>query len=135
MTAFLVDTSVLLDLFERDPVWLSWSRERLVAASEEGTLVINPVIYAESSLGFADVEQLDAVLATLELNVAEIPRAALFLAARQFREYRRRGGVRSGVLPDFFIGAHAAVERLTLITRDLRRRAWFPTVRIIAPAA
>ena len=135
MTDFLVDTSVLLDIVERDPVWLRWSSEQLRDVSEEGTLVINPVIYAEASLAFANVEELDAVLATLQVNVLEVPRQALFLAARQFREYRRRGGVRTGVLPDFFIGAHAALERLTLITRDLRRRAWFPTVRIIAPAA
>ena len=135
MSDFLVDTSVLLDLAERDPVWLHWSREQLEAASAEGTLTINPVIYAEFSLAFTDVEQLDTALANHEINVSEIPRAALFLAARQFRQYRRRGGARTGVLPDFFIGAHAAVERLTLITRDLRRRAWFPTVRVIAPAA
>jgi predicted nucleic acid-binding protein len=135
VTGFLIDTSVLLDLAERDRIWLDWSRGTLEAASNQGFLAINPVIYAEFSLAYAEIEQLDAMLATLDLDVRQIPRPALFLAARQFREYRRRGGVRTGVLPDFFIGAHAAVERMTLITRDLRRRAWFPSVRVIAPHA
>jgi hypothetical protein len=133
MTGFLVDTSVLLDLAERDPIWLDWSRDQLEAASDDGILAINPVIYAEFSLAYADIDQLDAMLTALDLDVRQIPRPALFLAARQFREYRRRGGVRTGVLPDFFIGAHAAVEGMTLITRDMRRRVWFPTVRVIAP--
>jgi predicted nucleic acid-binding protein len=135
VTGFLIDTSVLLDLAESDPVWLDWSRATLEAASNDGFLTINPVIYAEFSLAFADIERLDAMLAALDLEVRQIPRPALFLAARQFREYRRHGGMRTGVLPDFFIGAHAAVERMTLITRDMRRRAWFPTVRVIAPHA
>jgi predicted nucleic acid-binding protein len=133
VTGFLIDTSVLLDVAERDPIWLDWSREALEAASSDGFLAINPVIYAEFSLAYADIEQLDAVLAALNLEVRQIPLPALFLAARQFRDYRRRGGVRTGVLPDFFIGAHAAVQRMTLITRDMRRRAWFPSVRVIAP--
>jgi hypothetical protein len=83
---------------------------------------------------YATIEALDRTLAALQLDGVEIPRPALFLAARVFTEYRRRGGVRSSVLPDFFIGAHAAVEGMTLITRDTRRRGWFPIVRIIAPA-
>jgi len=116
MTGFLIDTSVLLDLAERDPIWLDWSRANLEAAANDGLLAINPVIYAEFSLAYTDIEQLDAILAVLEVDLRQIPRAALFLAARQFRAYRRRGGVRTGVLPDFFIGAHAAVEGMTLIT-------------------
>ena len=135
MTGFLIDTSVLLDLAESDPVWLDWSRGALESASNEGFLAINPVIYAEFSLAYTDIEQLDATLAALDLDVRHILRPALFLAARQFRAYRRRGGARTGVLPDFFIGAHAAVEGMTLITRDNRRRAWFPSVRVIAPHA
>ncbi len=125
----------MLDLAERDPIWLDWSRERLETASNDGPLVINPVIYAEFSLAYASIEELDAMLVTLGLDVRQIPRQALFLAARQFREYRRRGGVRTGVLPDFFIGAHAAVAGMALITRDTRRRAWFPSVKVIAPSA
>ena len=128
MTEFLIDTSVLLDVAERDPIWLDWSRGALEAASNLGLLAINPVIYAEFSLAYASIEQLEAMVAVLELDVRPIPRPALFLAARQFREYRRRGGVRTGVLPDFFIGAHAAVAGMTLLTRDRSRRSWFPTV-------
>jgi predicted nucleic acid-binding protein len=135
VSGFLIDTSVLLDVATRDPLWLAWSREALETASNDGPLAINPVIYAEFSLAYATIEQLDAVLSALNLELRQIPRPALFLVARQFRNYRRQGGVRTGVLPDFFIGAHAAVERLTLITRDMRRRAWFPTVQVIAPHA
>ena len=135
MSGFLIDTSVLLDVAERDPLWLAWSREALETASNDGPLAINPVIYAEFSLAYTTIEQLDAVLSALNLELRQIPRPALFLAARQFRDYRWQGGVRTGVLPDFFIGAHAAVERLTLIARDMRRRAWFPTVQVIAPHA
>ena len=135
MNGFLIDTSVMLDVAEDDPTWADWSQRQLDVASSQGPVAINPIIYAECSLAYVDVEQFDSVLGRLSLAVLEIPRQALFLAARQFRAYRRQGGVRTGVLPDFFIGAHAAVAQLTLITRDLRRRAWFPTVRIIAPAA
>lgn len=135
MTGFLIDTSVLLDLAERDPIWLDWSLWALQTASNDGPLVINAVIYAEFSLAYAEIEQLDVALAALDLHVLEIPRPALFLAARQFRKYRRRGGPRTGVLADFFIGAHAAVAGMTLITRDRRRREWFPTVRVVTPDA
>lgn len=134
MTVFLVDSNVLLDVVTDDPNWADWSQEQLDAASRVGDLVINPVIYAEVSLAYASVEDLDTGLASAGLEVVEIPRPALFLAAAAFRLYRRRGGTRTSVLPDFFIGAHAAVEGMTLITRDLRRRGWFPTVQVIAPA-
>ena len=112
---------------------MDWSRATLETAAGRGLLAINPVIYAEFSLAYAEIEQLDAMVALLALEDRQIPRPALFLAARQFRAYRRGGGTRTGVLPDFFIGAHAAVERMTLITRDTRRRSWFPTVHFIAP--
>jgi predicted nucleic acid-binding protein len=133
VTIFLVDSNVLLDVVTDDASWADWSQTQLDAASRAGGLVINPVIYAEASLAYVAIEDLDAGLASVGLEVLEIPRAALFLAAAAFRLYRRRGGARTSVLPDFFIGAHAAVEGMTLITRDLRRRAWFPTVRVIAP--
>jgi predicted nucleic acid-binding protein len=133
VTRFLVDSSILLDLVEQDPVWLDWSRATLEAAAESGLLAINPVIYAELSLAYAAIEQLDAMVALLALEFRQIPRPALFLAARRFRAYRRGGSIRTGVLPDFFIGAHAAVERMTLITRDTRRRSRFPSVRVISP--
>ena len=134
MTVFLVDSSILLDVVTDDPTWADWSQEQLDAASRVGDLVINPVIYAEVSLAYASVEDLDAGLTSVGLELVEIPRPALFLAAAAFRLYRRRGGTRSSVLPDFFIGAHAAIEGMTLITRDKRRRGWFPTVQVIAPA-
>ena len=133
MTVFLVDSNVLLDVVTDDPNWADWSQEQLDAASRVGDVVINPVIYAEVALAYAAVEDLDAGVAAVGLELLEIPRPALFLAAAAFRLYRRRGGTRTSVLPDFFVGAHAAVEGMTLITRDLRRRAWFPTVEAIAP--
>ncbi len=133
MTVFLVDSNVLLDVVTDDPNWADWSQQQLDTASRIGDLVINPVIYAELSLAYASVEGLDAGIAAVGLELLEIPRPALFLAAAAFRLYRRRGGPRTEVLPDFFIGAHAAVEGMTLITRDGRRRGWFPTVQVIAP--
>ncbi len=135
MTVFLVDTNVLLDITMDDPVWAAWSQQQIDEAGRVGRVVINPVIYAELSLAFHTVEELDAELLASRLDVREIPRDALFLAARVFRAYRRRGGTRTGVLPDFFIGAHAAVEGMTLITRDLRRLGWFPSLQVIAPVS
>lgn len=135
MTTFLVDTNVLLDVVTDDPDWADWSLAQLETAAGRGALVINPVIYAELSLAYTTIEALDAGIAAMDLELREIPRAALFLAAAAFRIYRRRGGARTSVLPDFFIGAHAAVERMTLITRDTRRRAWFPTMEVVTPLA
>ena len=135
MTDFLADSNVLLDVATEDPVWEEWSRRQLDDAWRVGRVIINPIVYVEMSLRFDGVESLDAALVKLGLDVVDIPREALFLAARVFRAYRRRGGVRTGVLPDFFIGAHAAIEDMTLITRDVRRRAWFPTLRFIAPGS
>ena len=130
----LVDTNVLLDVVTDDPVWADWSQQQLNAAALRDRLAINPVIYAELSGGFATIESLDAMLATAEINVAEVPRPALFLAGQVFKSYRQRGGLRTSVLPDFFIGAHAAVLGVTLITRDASRcRTYFPTVELIAP--
>jgi predicted nucleic acid-binding protein len=133
VTVFLADSNVLLDITMEDSVWAAWSQRQIDEAARVGRVVINPVIYAEMSLAYATVEELDLELAAARLEVCEIPRDALFLAARVFRAYRRGGGTRIGVLPDFFIGAHAAVEGMTLITRDLRRRGWFPSLHVIAP--
>jgi hypothetical protein len=135
VTIFLVDSNVLLDVTTGNPIWADWSQRQLDDAWRDGQVVINQVIYAEMSLDFASVEALDFQLSALGLVVLEIPREALFLAARVFRAYRRRGGTRAGMLPDFFIGAHAAVEGMTLITRDLRRRGWFPSLQVIAPVS
>jgi predicted nucleic acid-binding protein len=130
----LVDTNILLDVVTSDPRWGDWSQRQLDAASSRDRLVINAVIYAETAPGFARIEELDAAIANADLALVEIPRAALFLAAKAFSSYRRRGGAKTGVLPDFFIGAHAAVAGMPLITRDpARHRSYFPTVELIAP--
>jgi predicted nucleic acid-binding protein len=130
----LVDTNVLLDVFTEDPKWLGWSLARLEQAAFKGSLLINDVIYAETSTRYASIENFEAVLVSAGITVAPISRAALFLAGKAYARYRSAGGIRTGVLADFFIGAHAAVEQLPLLTRDARRyRSYFPTVELIAP--
>jgi predicted nucleic acid-binding protein len=130
----LVDTNVLLDLVTNDPNWADWSIAKLEAASLNGPLQINDVVYAELSVRYGRIEDLDAFLDEAGLEIVPIPRAALFLAGRVFTQYRKSGGSRTGVLPDFFIGAHAAVSELPLITRDVGRyRTYFPSLRLITP--
>ncbi len=130
----LVDTNVLVDVLQDDPQWADWSIGQLRAHSRIHALVINPVIYAEISLSFSTMEALDKVIETLTLQVREIPRPALFLAGKAFAQYWRRGGVRRQVLPDFFIGAHAAIEGWPLLTRDASRfRTYFPGLDVVAP--
>jgi hypothetical protein len=130
----LVDTNVLLDLFTNDPIWADWSARQLQILSAREALLVNPVVYAELSVGYDRVEALDAALANASVDLVEIPRAALFLAGRAFQAYRAQGGTRTGVLPDFFIGAHAVVAGLSLLTRDARRyRTYFPTITLITP--
>jgi len=132
----LVDSNVLLDIFTRDPKWWEWSLMRLEEATLRGPLLINDVIYAETSVRFRGIEDFDAALEKAGVAFASIPRAALFLAGKAFAQYRSSGGVRTGVLPDFFIGAHAMVQSLPLLTRDARRyRSYFPTAELIAPVA
>ncbi len=130
----LVDTNVLVDVLQDDPQWADWSIGQLRAQSKVHELAINPVIYAEISLSFATLEALDRVVATLGLAMREVPRPALFLAGKAFAQYRKRGGSKAQVLPDFFIGAHAAVEGWSLLTRDAGRfRTYFPSLQVIAP--
>jgi len=130
----LVDTNVLLDVVTEDAVWADWSQRQLEAAAVRGPVLINDVVYAELSVGFLRKEEVDEALAIAQVEMAPMPREALFLAAKVFQRYRAGGGTRSGVLPDFFVGAHAAVARLPLLTRDIRRyRVYFPTVRLISP--
>lgn len=130
----LVDTNVLLDVVTDDPVWQDWSQRQLDAAAMRDSLAINPVVYAELSGGFTSIEGLDAMLASAVIGMAEMPRPALFLAGQIFKTYRRRGGLRTSVLADFFIGAHAAVLGAPLITRDAGRyRTYFPTIELVAP--
>ena len=130
----LVDANVLVDVLQDDPQWADWSIGQMRAQASIHQLVINPVIYAEISLSFSTLETLEEVMATLALELHQIPRPALFLAAKAFANYRRRGGSRLQVLPDFFIGAHAAVEGWPLLTRDASRfRTYFPTLQVVAP--
>jgi predicted nucleic acid-binding protein len=130
----LVDSNVLLDIFTRDPKWWGWSLMRLEEAALHGPLLINDVIYAETSVRYRSIEDFDATLARIGVTIVPIPRLALFVAGKAFTQYRTAGGNRTGVLPDFFIGAHATVESRPLLTRDARRyRHYFPTVILIAP--
>ncbi len=130
----LVDTSVLLDVLGNDAIWADWSQSALESAAATDNLAINDIVYAELSSQFATIEKLDAAIATIGLTHAALPRAALFLAAKAFLLYRSRRGARTGVLSDFFIGAHAAVEGCRLVTRDTRHvSSYFPDVSLIAP--
>lgn len=130
----LIDTKILLDLVTNDAKWADWSIRQLDAAALKGPLAINDVVYAEMSVRFAAIETLEAVLDDAGISVATMPRAALFLAGKAFQRYRASGGKRTGVLPDFFIGAHAAVTRSTLLTRDAQRyRSYFPTIDLVTP--
>ncbi|MCK1642542.1 MULTISPECIES: type II toxin-antitoxin system VapC family toxin [unclassified Bradyrhizobium] len=130
----LVDSNVLLDVITDGEVWADWAQEQLEQAASSGPLVINDVIYSEISTRYATVEGVDAMLRNLDIDLATIPRAALFLAGKAYLRYRSAGGLRTGVLADFFIGAHAAVEQLPLLTRDAKRyRTYFPTLELITP--
>jgi predicted nucleic acid-binding protein len=130
----LVDTNVILDLVTADSVWMEWSRSQLRLAALSGPLAINAVIYAELAPRYDTMAQLDDLVETLEVTFEDLPRAALFLAGQAFLRYRNQGGRRTGVLPDFFIGAHASVTGMPLLTRDRARYVtYFPNVELIAP--
>ncbi|MEX1043354.1 MAG: type II toxin-antitoxin system VapC family toxin [Acidimicrobiia bacterium] len=130
----LVDTNVFLDIATRDPEWYDWSSSALAHAADRNVACINPIIYAEVSLAFDSIERLDTALPPDLYQRRPLPYAAGFLTGRAFADYRRRGGTKTTPLPDFYIGAHAAVEGLDLLTRDSRGyRTYFPTVRLIAP--
>jgi hypothetical protein len=131
----LVDTNVLLDLATEDPVWAEWSQQQFSLAARQDLIAINDVIYAELSVGYGSTDEIDAMLAAEEIIVLPIPRQALFLDGKAFVRYRKAGGVRTGTLPDFFIGAHADVAGVPLLTRDPRRYGtYFPRVTLIAPS-
>jgi predicted nucleic acid-binding protein len=130
----LVDANVLLDVWQADPNWQKWSTNQLRTQSKIAELAINPIIYAEISISFATPAALDARLDDLGIAVLSIPRHAAFLAGKAFVQYRRKGGGKSSVLADFFIGAHAAVSGSSILTRDTRRYStYFPSVLLIAP--
>lgn len=132
--ATLVDSCVLLDVITGDKQWVDWSAEQIAVAMDAGRVVINPLIYAEVSVGFESVEELDELLPAGDYEREPLPYVAGFAAGKAFLRYRR-GGDRRSPMPDFYIGAHAAVAGYRLLTRDVRRyRRYFPTVDIIAPA-
>jgi predicted nucleic acid-binding protein len=132
----LVDANVILDVVTGDPRWSGWSAEHLSDAADRSRLAINPIVYAEVSVGYERIEEIDAVLSPSDFLRLPLPYAAGFLAGKCFQRYRRAGGARRSPLPDFYIGAHAAIERLPLLTRDARRyRTYFPSLQLIAPSS
>ena len=130
----LVDSNVILDIAYEDSRWRRWSEAAVEQAAEETVLVINPIIYAEVSIGYAQAEHVEAVMPADRFRREALPYDAAFAAGKAFLDYRRRGGTRTSPMPDFYIGAHAAVRRYRLLTRDAARyRTYFPTVELIAP--
>ena len=134
MTAVIVDSNVILDVATDDPTWGEWSSRTLARTADESILIVNALIYAEVSIGFPTIEDLEAALPAHVYRRDDLPYEAAFLAGKCFLEYRRRGGTRRSPLPDFYIGAHAAVTGYRLLTRDAARyRTYFPTLDLIAP--
>lgn len=132
--SFLVDTNVILDIVTEDLKWFDWSSTTLAQCAELGKLWINPIIYAEISIGFTYIEELDEVLPSTIFHRASLPWEAGFLAGKCFLRYRKASGTKSAPLPDFYIGAHAAISDLTLITRDQGRyKTYFPKIKLISP--
>jgi predicted nucleic acid-binding protein len=134
MRPTLVDSTVILDVAESDPAWRAWSEAAIRQCLDEAILVVNPIIYAEVSVGYRTIEEVEAVLPADLYRREALPYDAGFVAGKAYVAYRRRGGPRPAPLPDFYIGAHAAVRGYRLVTRDAARyRTYFPTVVLIAP--
>ena len=130
----LIDSNVLLDVLTDDPRWSSWSADALADQAERDVLAVNPIIYAEVSVGFDRIEELDAALPAATFHRLPLPWEAAFLAGKCYLTYRKRGGTRSAPLPDFYIGAHASVAGMVVLTRDAARyRTYFPKLRLISP--
>jgi predicted nucleic acid-binding protein len=130
----LVDTCVLLDISQADPAWREWSADQLARWSVRGPLLLNPLVFSEWCTDFGSLDAAEAAVQGFGLQWADMPRDALYLAAQAHRLYRRRGGTRAMVLPDFLIGAHAAVKRLPILTRDRQRfETYFERLEIVAP--
>jgi predicted nucleic acid-binding protein len=130
----LVDSSVILDIVTDDPNWAAWSSRALAEARDDGLLVINPIVYAEVSIGFDRIEDLDGAIPADDFNREPLPYEAGFVAGKAFLAYRKRGGGKRSPLPDFYIGAHAAVRGYRLLTRDVARyHTYFPTIKLITP--
>ena len=134
MATILIDTCVVTDLADPDSAWFEWSAMTLEQLDQNNTFVINPIIYAECSVGFERIEEVEALFDHLGFNSKPMPKEALFLAGKAFLQYKKRKGGKTNVLPDFFIGAHAAVEGYQLISRDKGRfSTYFPSVKLIMP--
>ena len=130
----LVDSNILLDIATNDPKWAAWSSQALAVCAEHSALIINPIIYAEASIGFKTIEALNAALPSGIYERAQLPCEAGFLAGKCFLDYRKRGGQPTTAMPDFYIGAHATVDQLALLTRDdARYRTCFPKIEVLAP--
>ncbi|MBW2030192.1 MAG: PIN domain-containing protein [Deltaproteobacteria bacterium] len=134
MKGVIVDSNIILDVFLNDPKWADWSESKLDEYDQSGILYINSIVYSEISIGFRRIEDLESAIAKAGLQMLEIPKEALFLAGKTYLEYKKRKGTKRTPLPDFFIGAQAAVQNLDIITRDVSRyQSYFPTVKLIAP--
>lgn len=134
MKGLLVDSNIILDIFLDDPKWADWSITALVDTSHNSTLYINQIVYTEVSIGFKKIEELESALHAGGFRMLEIPKEALFLAGKAYLHYRRSKGTKKSPLPDFYIGAHAAVLGMDLISRDSGRyKTYFPTINIICP--
>lgn len=130
----LVDTNILIDIILDDEIWAERSLRAIRQAAQRAPLAINIIVYAELAAGYGNTAQLDALMVEWNVALAEIPREAALLAGQAFKRYRQSGGTRTGVLSDFFIGAHADAGRLPLLTRDVKRyRTYFPRVELIVP--
>lgn len=131
----LVDTNILIDVLNNEPNWVEWSLDQLRTQSEFHILTINPIIYAELSPAFHKIEDLDDQLRIMKMKMIQMPKPALFSAAKAFQRYRKNGGSKLNVLSDFFIGAHAEANQVPILTRDTQRyQIYFPTVRLVAPS-
>ena len=134
MKRVLVDSNVVLDVFLNDPKWADWSESKLDEYDQLGILYINSIVYSEISIGFDRIEDLESAIVRAGFQMLEIPKEALFLAGKAYLKYKKRKGTKRTPLPDFFIGAQAAVQNLDLITRDISRyQSYFPTVKLITP--
>ena len=134
MNGVFIDSCVLLDLFTDDPNWAEWSESVLEKYSQTNTLYINSIVYTEISIGFKKIEEVETAITELDIKVLEMPREALFLTGKVFLQYRKNHGTKTSPLPDFFIGAHAAVSKFDLITRDTSKyKTYFPQVKLIHP--
>jgi len=134
MSEILVDSNVILDVLTEDPQWFNWSSQMLINYANQGDLVINPIIYAEISIGFNQPEEVEEALPEDFFRRDPLPYSAAFLAGQSFLAYRQRRGEKRSPLPDFYIGAHAAIANIPLLTRDINRyRTYFPSIQLITP--